>query len=298
MFVQILKTFFVFILIVTGFLLILLLPKEKEITVISPFHIEAEYPFTFNHYKGNINEFFTHLKNEKGFGDSYTGVPILEETQILLGRSLKIILPAFLFSLVFGTFFGVLQFYYREKKRGKIQAFFSWFFSSFPDFFLFMTIQYVLILLIQKGFPHFSLYGNDQWYTFIIPLISITIFPFIHMVKITSAALEKEMGQEYLRTVYSKGLGTKKALIHMLWNSWTTILNQGQFIMLYILSSLPIIEKLAGYKGAGIKMLESILASNHISAFALMLPFLFIMFLTIVITQTIKHILVPTKAGV
>lgn len=297
MLVQVIKTSIIFFFIVLGFVLILLIPREQEVTVFSAFHIEADYPFTFKHYMENIEEFLNHFKTEKGFGTSYTGVPVSEEISTFLIRSLKIVLPAFLVSITLGTLFGILQFYYRKRKRGKIQAFFSWVFSSVPDFFLFIALQYALILAIQKGLPNFSLYGHNHWYSFIIPFISISLFPFIHMVKFTSAALEREMGQEYLRTVYAKGLGDRKAIIHILWNCWGTILNQAQLVMLYILSSLPIIEKLSGYNGAGIQLLASILSHDNVRAFGFMLPFLFLMFVTILLSQIIKFSLVPSEVG-
>ncbi|MFE8702187.1 ABC transporter permease subunit [Cytobacillus sp. FJAT-54145] len=292
---QLVRSTLIFLLILLGFMLILLLPREQEIHVIDAFEIDVEYPFGIEVYKERIEQFITYFQEEKGFGISRTGVPISEEVNTFLGRSLKIIIPAFLISMILGTFVGILQFYYRNRKRGKFSAFVSWLFSSIPDFFLYIAIQFLLIKLIHAGLPHFNLYGHENWYSFIIPLLSLLLFPFIHMTRFTAASLENETGQEYLRTAYAKGLGNVKALVHMLWNCWPTILNQAQLVMLYILSSLPIIEKLSGFNGAGIQLLNSILNNDEVRALAFMLPFLFIMFATIIISQSIKAILVPKE---
>lgn len=289
------KNLIIFILIIVGFGLILLLPREKEITVIAPFQVQASYPFTFELYKENIKEFILHFKEEKGYGKSRTGSPIGEEVKRLFGRSLKIILPAYFLSMIVGVFLGVIQFYYRNKKRGKWQAFFSWLFSSIPDFFLYIAFQYLLILLIDAGFPDFDLYGHENSYSFILPLVAVTLFPLLHMAKFTAAAMTAEMGNEYLRTVYAKGMGNKKALIHMLWNCWATIINQSKLVLIYILSSVPIIEKLSNYNGAGYQLLQSILNQDEIRALALIIPFLLLTFLVQVISQWFKYRLIPKE---
>ncbi|WP_264738367.1 ABC transporter permease [Cytobacillus firmus] len=290
---SIIKSAAVFLLILIGFILILLLPREQELTVFSAFHVEADYPFSFELYKERIQDFTDYIITEKGLGDARSGRPVSEESGIFVMRSIKIILPAFMVSMLLGTLMGALQFYRRKKFTGKLQNFLSWLFSSVPDFFLFIAIQYLLILMMQQGLPHFKLYGHENWYSFLLPLISLSVFPFLHMSRFTSAALENEMGEEYVRTTYAKGLGDFKALLHMLWNCWSPILNQAQLVMLYILSSLPIIEKLAGYNGAGKELLFSISSNDEIKALSLMLPFLFIMFITIILSQIAKFWLVP-----
>lgn len=283
---SILKSISVFVLIFIGFILILLLPREKEVTVFSSFHVEADYPFSFELYLERIENFTSHILTEKGFGESRTGLPVSEEAGIFVARSLKIVLPVFMASMVLGTLMGAVQFYRRAKFTGKLGSFISWMFSSIPDFFLFIAIQYLFILMMQSGMPHFKLYGHENWYSFLLPLISLSVFPFLHMSRFTAAALENEMGEEYVRTAYAKGLGDFRALIHMLWNCLSPIMNQAQLVMLYILSSLPIIEKLAGYNGAGKELLFSISSNDELKALSLMLPLLLIMFITIILSQT------------
>ena len=109
------------------------------------------------------------------------------------------------------------------------------------------------------------------------------------MIKMTAAGLENEAGQEYIRTVYSNGGTHLSALKHMIWNCGPTLLNQSQLVMIYILSSLPIIEKLSSYNGAGYQLLLSILDNEEIRALAFMIPFLFLMFFVIVFSQSIKY---------
>lgn len=295
---EILKSTVVFMLIVVGFILFLLLPREMEVTHHGGMVFTAEYPFSIEVYKENISAFIQHFQTEKGFGENRYGVPVVEELMKMLKRDFYIIIPAFLISMVFGTIIGILQFYLREKFIGKIQASFSWFFSSVPDFFFFIAIQYLLIKLFHLGLPRFSLYGNDHWYNFIIPMLAVSLFPLVYMIKFTAASMEVEAGQDYIRTAKSKGLLTLAEHKHMIWNCLSSLINQTQFIMLYILTSIPIIEKLSSYQGAGYHLLESILTRNDVKALAFMLPYLLLMFLTIVFSKLIKNWLVPQKSGV
>ncbi|SET22965.1 oligopeptide transport system permease protein [Oceanobacillus limi] len=289
------KSLVTFILILLGFIFVLLLPREMEVEAIGFSQYEAAHPFTMDLYMDNMKAFVTYFQTEKGFGTTLAGTPILEEVQRYLGRSLKIIIPTFILVLLFGTLVGVLQFNYRSKKRGKILSFFSSILSSIPDFFLFIAIQYLLIKLIQAGLPRFHLFGSDYWYSFIIPLISLMIFPLLHMVRMTVVAMESEMSQEYVRTVLAKGLSRIQAIKHILRNCWSTIINQSQWVMLYIISSLPIIERLSNYNGAGDQLLYSILNNEDIRAFALMLPFLLIMFFIHVGANVLKFIILPKE---
>lgn len=288
---------FIILMILLGFISLLLLPREIEITHVHFNVFTADYPFRMELYKREFKEFFQYVKTEKGFGNTNTGVPIVKEVQNLLGRSLKIIIPSFVISMVVGTILGTLQFYYREKVFGKLSSIVSWIFSSVPDFFLYIALQYLLIKLMNAGMSRFSLYGHDHWYSFIIPLIAITLFPLIHIAKFISMSLANEMSQEYVRTSYAKGLVNIQVLLGMLKNCLSGLINQSQVVMVYILTSLPIIEKLSSYRGAGYQLLQSILNNEDIRALAYMIPFLLIMFAILLLVESVKHWLLPHIGG-
>lgn len=284
-------------LILIAFIFLLLLPREIRVTHVFGWVFTAEYPFNWEVYKENIIHFVQYIQAEKGFGKTNTGIPVVQELWTLLGRSLLIIVPCFILSMVIGTFFGTLQFYYREKVFGKIISGFSWIMASIPDFFLFIALQYLLIKLMRIGLPHFSLYGHEQWYSFIIPVIAIMLFPTVHIAKFISTSLENEVGQEYVRTSYAKGLISMQVLFHMLKNCLSGLMHQTQVVMIYILTSLPIIEKLSSYRGAGYQLLESILNNEDSRALAFIIPFLIIMFVTIIIVETAKRRILPQIGG-
>lgn len=298
---DLIKNSLVFILIVIGFILLLLLPREMQMTQVTSTggtFYEYEYPFTFDLFKENIQGFIQHFQSENGFGENKYGVAVAEEVKKSMKRDFYIIIPAFTISIFMGILLGILQFNYRERLFGKVQTFLSWILSSVPDFFFFIACQYLLIKLFHTELiPRFSLYGNDHWYNFIIPMLALSLFPLVYMIKFTAASLESEMGRDYIRTARSKGLLTMGELKHMLWNCLPSILNQTQFVMLYILSSLPIIEKLSSYQGAGYHLLASIQSNEDPRALAFMLPYLFLMFATVIFSKIVNLRFVPQKSG-
>ncbi|MFD2638853.1 ABC transporter permease subunit [Piscibacillus salipiscarius] len=292
---QLLKQLMIFMFIIVSFVLLLLLPRELEVTPVGPLQFHADFPFTLELYNETIQDFINHVKEVKGFGETSSGSPLLSEVERFFVRSMKVILPAFILSMMVGTFIGIFQIYLRTRISGNVMSFFSWLFASIPDFFLFIAIQYLLIISMRDGLPKFSLYGNEEWYSFVIPLVSVMIYPIIHMARFTVVSMENEVGRDYVRTVFSKGLTKFDAMRHMVRNCFSPILNQGQMVMLYILSSVPIIEKISSYNGAGYQLLSAILGNEDVRALAFMMPFLFLMFLVVLITHLLRYWFVPKK---
>jgi oligopeptide transport system permease protein len=292
-----LRGILIMVFLLLGFALLLLLPREMKVIQLGPLSVIAKFPFSMELFINNIKSFLDYIHEQNGLGHIKTGMTVSQSTMIYFRRSLSIILPSFIGSVAAGIILGSAQFRYRDKKVGRVLNFFNWFFSSVPDFFLYIGIQYLLIKLIRDGFPDFNLYGNDDWYSFIFPSIALSIFPMVHIAKYVSVSLLHESKQDYIRTSYSKGMTETKVQVHMLKNCSAGICNQTQIIMLYILTSLPIIEKLSSFKGAGFALLDSILGNQDNQALGLMIPFLLLMTLVITIAQILKLKLSPVNGG-
>lgn len=278
----------IFIGIILLFTLLLLLPRDLAVEHTSGIQFDAHYPFTFELYKDNVTAFAKHFYAEKGFGKTPAGTPLTEHVQRYVKRSLKIILPTLLVTMIIGTISGIFLFLLRHRIIGRLTSFLSAAFASIPDFFLFICIQYLLILAMHHGLPKFELFTSDHWYSFIVPMISLTIFPFFHIVRMTMTAMENEANKNYVRTAQAKGMERIRVIGHIFWNVLPTIINQSQMIMLYILSSLPIIEKLANYHGAGYQLLDSILDHENVYALLYFLPLLLLMYITVIVTQFVQ----------
>ena len=158
---------------------------------------------------------------------------------------------------------------------------------------LFLGKLKIIIIAMNHGLPKFNMYSSDDWYSFILPCLSLTLFPLFHMVRVTAVTMENEVGEEYVLTSLSKGMTRRKTVGHIFWNAWSTIVNQAQMVMLYILSSLPIIEKLSNYNGTGYQLLESILGDENVRALLFFFPLLLLMYVVVIVAQVARELLLP-----
>ncbi|PLR77939.1 hypothetical protein CU633_07885 [Bacillus sp. V3-13] len=232
---------------------------------------------------------------EWDFGTTYYGVDATEEAELHFVRSLKLIIPAFFISMIFGITKGIFMFISRNSKLRLVWILNRLLFGSLPDFFIFISVQYLLWVLMRYGFPKLDLMGFEHWYNLIFPTIVLSIYPVVFISNITYKSLVGELPKDYVRTAYSKG--TKEFYVitkHLLWNSWASILSYTQTIMLYIITSLPVIELIAYYKGAGYLMYDMINRGSTNVILPLCLMFLLLMFISILISDIIKTFLVPT----
>lgn len=294
---KITRSIMIYFLILLGFALLLLLPREIKINHLHGMVFEANYPFNMDLIEQNISSFIEHIRTSKGLGTIKTGMNVSEHTILVFNRSIQIILFCFAASIAGGVVIGSLLFRFKDKGVGKILNVLNWLFSSIPDFFLYIAFQYILIKLIVAGMPDFNLYGNENWYSFILPAVALMLFPSAFVAKYIASSLTYESKQDYVRTSIAKGMGEMQILLHMLRNSAAGLLHQTQLVMLYILTSLPIIEKLSNYRGAGYHLLESILTNQDAQALALMIPFLFLMTVVITLVKILKPKLVPVRGG-
>ncbi len=240
------------------FILITLVPRtvvyEMDRTIVK----EIRHSFTWIEYKENVTSYINYVIENKSLGVNRDGTPIEIELVRLATRSLKLIIPAFLLSLIFGIMKGVFDFQHRNKKRNFFGNGTTWLFQAIPDFFIIIAFQYSVLLLIRKGFPRLPLYGFTEWYHVILPIIFLTLFTMMYIARITSSLLIEQEGQEYIRTAISKGVPYKKVLYkHMLKNCLGKLLDYLPMNMLILLTHLIIVEHLMYYQGIAVRFMDA-----------------------------------------
>ncbi|WP_456276149.1 ABC transporter permease subunit [Bacillus sp. AK128] len=275
-----------------------------SIVIIYLVYISTIYEFFVNKFNLSIMsqaifDYYKNLIGNQSFGMSiqWTAVPVNEIVADRYGKSLKIIIPAFIISIVFGILLGILHFLVREKKvQNRLHKINHLFFGTVPDFFLLIAIQYGLILLIRADLIELDLFGDETWFNLFFPTLIICITPIFYISNITFHSLMIEKDRDYVRTAMSKGTGqTIITLKHLLWNAWPTILGYTQTLMLFIISSLPIIERLTFYGGAGQQLIMSLKANDATVVLGLLMPFLLLVLITSWITDIIKLFITPSS---
>ncbi len=224
--------------------------------------VEYGYEFSWNAYKHNISMFIHDVRENGTLGFTRYDNPAEEEILLHMKRSLKVIVTAFIITLIFGILKGIYDFYDRWNGWNIFGKGMTWLLQSIPDFFLIICLQWLIIFYL----PFIRIFGHDHWYSFLLPAFLVSLYPMLYIARITSTALGSEKGKPYIQVARSKGLSGKKVLWkHMLRNSLYPILSNLTAVMLYLLSNLLIVEYLLDYRGAAFRMFQAFDVSKAIS---------------------------------
>ncbi len=120
-------------------------------------------------------------------------------------------------------------------------------------------VQWGLMTLMEWGLPHFSVYMADNWYSFILPSLLLTLFPTAYLARITSMALGSQEKQLYVLFARTKGIRERMLLWkHMLRNCWSGILDFMPTLITVLLSNLLLVEYLTQFKGAAYRLFQAV----------------------------------------
>ncbi|MDZ5471278.1 ABC transporter permease subunit [Bacillus sp. 31A1R] len=254
----------------------------------------APQPFDLEYNIESTKDIITNIVTGEGLGKTERNTYYVDEATTLFFRSLKIFIPAFFVSLGVGVLLGLIHFQFRNSFIGRSIYGIHLTFSSLPDFFAFILIQYGGLLIYSHGILNLDLFGHEHWYNSFLPVMSLSLYPIFYIYRITFSTLEDESKKDYISTVRAKGKSDTYILYtHMLWNTWARVITNIRTITLYILTSLPIIELLAFYQGMGYRILKAAQEGQVYMFVALLYPFFLVMFLAMLLSDLFKHFLVP-----
>lgn len=314
--VDIIKKIFVFmrstlfiLLIALIFILLTLIPRTVEYKLDRYTVKEINQIFTWKEYRERVSSYLKFIVENRSLGVNTNGSPIEEELFRLANRSLKLIIPSFILSLVLGVIKGVFDFRSRNRKRSVLGNGATWLFQAIPDFFLIIGFQYLVLILIRKGFPRIPLYGFTEWYHLILPIFFLTLFTMVYVARITSSLLIEQEREEYIRTAISKGISQTQIIYkHMLKNCLGKLFDFLPMIMLNLLTHLIIVEHLMYYQGIAVRFFDAFVLKTVFSVgtqFPINYPFIIgtILFITVIllVTEWIrifgKFLVIPYSKG-
>jgi oligopeptide transport system permease protein len=254
--IEISRHILLFLLIVLSLILVVLFPRDVEISAEGRAQtVIFDYQFSWSAYEENITSFFSGLYQEKSFGLTKYERPVEEEMKLYFSRSMKIIVTALFLSLFFGILKGVYDALHPSSLGMIFGKGFTWVLQAVPDFFLFLCLQWVLIIYFRE---YADIFGHEKWYSFLYPALLASIYPALYISRITAASFQEQEGKQYITVAHSKGL--PQAVItfkHILKNSAVQILNHTSSMMIYLLSNLLLVEYLLDYKGAAYRLYEA-----------------------------------------
>lgn len=167
------------------------------------------------------------------------------------GRSLTLLWKALVIALACGVAVGLLG---RGRLRGlRLGATVA---LSSPDFLIVMFLQLALISLAHAGVrvPGWTAGGGVKS---LLPALVLSLFPMAYVAQIVSAAAERVMAEDYIRTAVAKGLHPMQILRrHALRNVLVEALPSLSGLWGILTSNLIIVEYFFLWPGAGQRMVN------------------------------------------
>lgn len=287
-------------------IMLVLLPRDTQ-SYRDGYLDVMSYHFTWDAYKNNITQYWDQVKEHKSLGITSYEQPVEVELLHYGLRSVKILIPAFLLSIVLGIYKGVFDYRHRSSLGRFFGKGVTWFGQSVPDFFLIFLIQNLLSIAMHYGLPRFDMYGDEKFSNIILPVIFLSMYPAFVIARYTSQALEEEDEQDYIKTARAKGVPEKAILWkHILRNCWPKLLQHFMPIVLMLLSGMFVVELLTSYRGIGTRLIYALnikyvimpgqsLPIDIPAVIGFSMAFMVLLLLAQMINQLINHYVVPVR---
>lgn len=201
--------------------------------------------------------------------------------------SLTIFISALCIAIIFGlliTYFTVLL----PKKINDMVSRTVSLLESLPDLFIIMLIQFSVILYFkQSGHLLFPVAGSSQNQTYFLPIVTLALIPSFMIFRINLHLVSEEWNKSYVELARSKGFNkTEIFFFHVLRNITPSIFSHSKTIVLYLLSSMVIFEKLFNIYGIFTFIMSY--PNPNVIAFTLIMFFVPIFLIYAVITSLIE----------
>jgi peptide/nickel transport system permease protein len=122
--------------------------------------------------------------------------------------------------------------------------------ESTPDIFILIVIQYSIIFILKEtGVLLFPIVGAQEK-VYVVPIVTLSILPTIMLFRIIYLLVNDEYSKPYVDLIKSRGMSKHWIFfIHILRNISFSLLNHTKSIILFLLSSLIVFERLFNIYG-------------------------------------------------
>jgi peptide/nickel transport system permease protein len=163
--------------------------------------------------------------------------------------------PALLLSVVLGVPLGMWSAYQRNRLLDRLIAGLSLAGQSLPSF----AIAIVLILVFSVTLRWTPTFGSDTWRHYILPTITLTLYPLAIIIRLTRSSMLEVLNQGYMRTAAAKGLSDRfRATNHALPNALIPVVTVIGLQVAAIISGAAIVEAVFAWPGLGTLAVGSI----------------------------------------
>ncbi|WP_213470767.1 ABC transporter permease subunit [Paenibacillus dendritiformis] len=251
---QFLRTLIISIFAMLMVILIVLFPRDLDIHY-DEYKVNVNYGFSWVKYGNNIKVFFAALFDEGSLGNDRYNLPIVTVVLVSVAKSLAVIVTALVLSFGLGVLKGIMDYKLSRTKWNFFGNWTTWLFQSLPDFLVLLLIQWYVI----RYLPFIRFFSTEEWYSFLLPAVLVSIYPTMYIARITSASIAEQESKMYITVARAKGL-TQRLIFykHVFYNSFGTILTHLSSLFVYVLSNLLMVEYFMNFPGAAYRLFLAI----------------------------------------
>ena len=184
--------------------------------------------------------------------------PVLTIIKEMFPTSLKVGAIAVVWASLVGIALGSFAAYRRGRLADSILRIITTTGVVVPAF---VTASILLVTIsgrLPKIFPSI-VDKNAPWHAYILPCFTLGLNPMCNIARYTRAAMLDALGQEYIRTAYSKGLSMPKIVFkHALRNALIPVISYIGPMIAYVLSGGFVVETVFSIPGLGRYFVQSV----------------------------------------
>lgn len=215
--------------------------------------LDGPLPVQYVAYLGNLAQ-----------GDLGTSIfynrPAVEVVLDRIPATLQLGIPAFILSILVGIPLGILVAYRRDGFIDRSVMSFTLAAQSLPSF----LVAILLILLFSVQLELLPSMGRDTASHFILPTLTLAIYPLAFVVRLTRSAMLETLTAPYVQTARAKGLRPARVtFVHALRNALIPVITVVGLQAAAILSGAAIVETVFAWPGIGALAVESVARRDY-----------------------------------
>lgn len=229
--------------------------SEKAISPKAQAALEAKYGLD----KPLFEQYITYISDalHGDFGDSLKqrGRTVMDIISSKFPVSARIGGLAVLVSLLVGIPLGCVAALNRGKLVDNVVSVFTTCGIAVPSF----VVCTLLMYFLGVRFSLLPTFGLTSWKHYIMPVISLSLYPTSYIMRLMRSSMLDVLGQDYMRTARAKGLAQFKRIFkHALRNAILPVVTYVGPMMAYTLTGSFVVEKIFTIPGLGSEFVGSI----------------------------------------
>jgi len=230
-------------------------------------------------------------------GTNSKGNSVWQDIRPYFGNTVILTFFTTIISIILGFFIGIYEGKKVELRDSTGRVLWKTIFKSLPE----PLIIFIIYLIILKAF-NFKIIapGKTTYMSFkdyIVPILSLLIFPTIHIARITMESIINTYDSQYLISAKMKGASNFRILSnHLIKNIIIDVMEEFSSFIVIIFSNLVIVEYIFYYPGLTHKLIESYVNSdmNTVFGIAVIIGLISITYNTVF--KVIKNTIDPIKS--